>query len=222
MCEKNTPQEFVVFFETPVHKKRTLLINLLCFLRHGYVKRKQKTPHRFVSLFRQGGVVRTESPSRALRRSARNTPRPGQDGTPAQSADPRTPTRPTADPKTPARAAADTWKESMEEMKKWQAGTSHTKNARGSSAKKRLGSVVEVSSTKETSPQTLDKASLSSEVKEQAGVSAASSAVSPSSDKSKSDKSAAEVEGLESHQEESESRLKETKEVNCVCVCVSE
>ena len=122
----------------------------------------------------------------------------------------------------------------MEEMKKWQAGASYARNARDS-AKKRLGSVVEVSSAKKSPSKTLDKkkspsetqdkTSVPSEVRAQASPTSPLS-LSSNNDKSggsgsrlTSDKSGAEAEGSKTHQEEPEFQAKETREVKVVYVC---
>ncbi|KAK7092342.1 hypothetical protein V1264_008097 [Littorina saxatilis] len=108
-------------------------------------------PHSYNPNLNLGGVVKTETPSRSVRRSARKTPKHDDDNTQAQTTTTKTPARLRSEPKTPAKAAAESWEESMNEMKKWQqSGASNTKTPKDS-GKKRLGAVVEVS-TLQTSP----------------------------------------------------------------------
>ncbi|XP_076455741.1 DNA topoisomerase 2-binding protein 1-A-like [Babylonia areolata] len=98
-------------------------------------------PHNYNPNLNLGGVVRTETPSRGLRRSVRTTPRSAHDGSAKH-----TPAQPAAKSQASAKCVSEAWQESMTEMKKWQGGTA---GATTPAAKvKKMGSVVE-----EGSPQ---------------------------------------------------------------------
>ncbi|KAL8604271.1 hypothetical protein ACOMHN_023641 [Nucella lapillus] len=118
-------------------------------------------PHSYNPNLNLGGVVKTETPSRGLRRSARSTPKAATPYDRAAAASTPTPTPTTrstagSNPKPTAQMVSETWQESMDEMKRWQAGntttkTTNTTNTAAAAAKtprrdtgqSRLGSVVE-------------------------------------------------------------------------------